>query len=45
VEAVVHSAGILERDWAKPVPEKLIGNSPRLKKILDDGIDNGGIPE
>ncbi len=43
VAAVVHSAGIQDRDGAKPVLKELVGRSPRLKKILADGIDNGGI--
>src|SRR5512135_3046155 len=45
VAAVVHSAGIPDRDGAKPVLEKLVGRFPRLKKILADGIYNGGIAE
>src|SRR6516165_7914423 len=45
VAAVVHSAGIQDRDGAKLVLEKLKGRFPRLKKILADGIDNGGIAE
>ena len=43
VSAVVHSAGIQDRDGAKPVLRKMVGRSPRLKKILADGIYNGGI--
>ena len=43
VAAVVHSAGIQDRDGAKPVLRKLVGRFPRLKKILADGIYNGGI--
>jgi putative transposase len=43
--AVVHSAGIQDRDGAKPVLEKLVGRFPRLKKILADGIYNGDIAE
>jgi putative transposase len=43
--AVVHSAGIQDRDGAKPVLKKLVGRFPRLKKILTDGIYNGGIAE
>src|SRR3981081_426479 len=43
--AVVHSAGIQDRDGAKPVLKKLVGRFPRLKKILADGIYNGGIAE
>ena len=45
VAAVVHSAGLQDRDGAKPVLKKLVGRSPRLKKILADGIYNGGIAE
>ena len=43
VAAVVHSAGIPDRDGAKLVLEKLVGRFPRLQKILADGIDNGDI--
>jgi putative transposase len=43
--AVVHSAGIQDRDGAKLVLEKLVGRFPRLKKILADGIYNGDIAE
>lgn len=42
---VVHSAGIQDRDGAKPVLERIKGRFPRLKKILADGIYNGGIAE
>jgi putative transposase len=45
VAAVVHSAGIQDRDGAKLVLKKMIGRFPRLKKILADGIYNGGIAE
>ena len=45
VAAVVHSAGIQDRDGAKLVLEKIVGRFPRLKKILADGIYNGGIAE
>jgi putative transposase len=45
VAAVVHSAGIQDRDGAKPVLRKLVGRFPRLRKILTDGIYNGGIAE
>jgi putative transposase len=45
VAAVVHSAGIQDRDGAKLVLKKLVGHFPRLKKILADGIYNGGIAE
>jgi putative transposase len=45
VAAVVHSAGIQDRDGAKQVLKKLGGKFPRLKKILADGIYNGGIAE
>src|SRR5262249_41793501 len=41
--AVDHSAGIQDRDGAKPVLEKLAGRFPRLKMILADGIYNGDI--
>ena len=43
VAAVVHSAGIQDRAGAKLVLKKLVGRFPRLKKILADGIYNGGI--
>src|SRR5512142_2893330 len=43
VAAVVHSAGIQDRDGAKLVLGKLVGRFPRLKKILADGIYNGDI--
>jgi putative transposase len=43
VSAVVHSAGIQDRDGAKLVLKKMVGRFPRLKKILADGIYNGGI--
>ncbi len=42
---VVHSAGIQDRDGARPVLERVKGRFPRLKKILADGISNGGIAE
>jgi putative transposase len=45
VAGVVHSAGIQDRDGAKLVLEKMVGRFPRLKKILADGIYNGGIAE
>jgi putative transposase len=45
VAAVVHSAGIQDRDGAKFVLRKLVNRFPRLKKILADGIYNGGIAE
>src|SRR6478672_5664715 len=45
VAAVVHSADIQDRDGAKPVLRKLVGRFPRLKKVLADGIYNGGIAE
>src|SRR5450756_1232618 len=45
VAAVVHSAGIQDRDGAKPLLKKLVGRFPRLKKILADGIYNGGLAE
>jgi putative transposase len=40
---VVHSAGIQDRDGAKSVLERVRGRFPRLRKILADGIYNGGI--
>jgi putative transposase len=43
VAAVVHSAGIQDRDGAKLVLKKMVGRFPRLKKILADGIYNGDI--
>jgi putative transposase len=45
VAAAVHSAGIQDRDGAKLVLKKMVGRFPRLKKILTDGIYNGGIAE
>jgi putative transposase len=45
VSAVVHSAGIQDRDGAKLVLKKMVGRFPRLKKILADAIYNGGIAE
>lgn len=42
---VVHSAGIQDRDGAKLVLARIKGRFPRLKKILADGIYNGGIAE
>src|SRR3982751_1689341 len=45
VAAVVHSAGLQDRDGAKLVLKKLVGRFPRLKKILADGIYNGDIAE
>jgi putative transposase len=45
VAAAVHSAGIQDRDGAKLVLGKMVGRFPRLKKILTDGIYNGGIAE
>ena len=43
VAAVVHSAGIQDRDGARLVLAKMVGRFPRLKKILADGIYNGDI--
>jgi putative transposase len=43
--AVVHSAGIQDRDGAKLVLQQLVGRFPRLKKILADAIYNGGIAD
>ena len=40
---VVHSAGIQDRDGAKSVLERIKGCFPRLRKVLADGIYNGGI--
>jgi putative transposase len=47
VAAVVHAAGIQDRDGAKLVLKKMkmVNRFPRLKKILADGISNGGIAE
>jgi putative transposase len=45
VAAVVHSAGLQDRDGAKRVLSKMVGRFPRLEKILADGIYNGGIAE
>ena len=45
VAAVVHAASLQDRDGAKLVLKKLVGKFPRLKKILADGIYNGGIAE
>jgi putative transposase len=45
VAAVVHSAGIQDRDGAKLVLGKMVGRFPRLKKVLTDGVYNGGIAE
>jgi putative transposase len=43
VAAVVHSAGIQDRDGAKLVLKKMVGRFPRLEKILADGIYNGDL--
>jgi putative transposase len=45
VAAVVHAADLQDRDGAKLVLATLVGRFPRLKKILADGIYNGGIAE
>jgi putative transposase len=45
VVAVVHSAGIQDRDGAQRVLSKMVGRFPRLEKILADGISNGGIAD
>ncbi|MGE5755357.1 MAG: IS5 family transposase, partial [Planctomycetaceae bacterium] len=45
VAAVVHSAGLQDRDGAKLVLKKMVNRFPRLKEILADGIYNGGIAE
>jgi putative transposase len=42
---VVHAADIQDRDGAKLVLGQIKGRFPRLKKILADGIYNGGIAE
>jgi putative transposase len=43
--AAVHPADVQDRDGAKLVLKRLLGQFPRLKKILADGIYNGGIGE
>ncbi len=45
VAAVVPSAGLQDRGGAKLVLKEMVNRFPRLKKILADGIDNGGIAE
>jgi putative transposase len=45
VTAVVPSAGLQDRDGAQLVLKKMVNQFPRLKKILADGIDNGGMAE
>src|SRR4051812_5725309 len=42
VAAVVHSAGIQDRDGARFVLGEMVGDFPRLKKILGGGVYNGG---
>lgn len=42
---VVHAADIQDRDGARLVLARIKGGFPRLKKILTDGIYNGGIAE
>jgi putative transposase len=42
---VVHAADIQDRDGARSVLARIKGGFPRLKKILADGIYNGGIAE
>jgi putative transposase len=42
---VVHAADIQDRDGARSVLARIKGCFPRLKKILADGIYNGGIAE
>jgi len=42
---VVHAADVQDRDGARPVLERIKGRFPRRKKILADGIYNGGIAE
>jgi putative transposase len=45
LSVVVHAADIQDRDGARPVLEKIKGCFSRLRKILTDGIYNGGIAE
>ena len=45
VAAAVRSAGIQDRGGAQQVLGRLVGRTPRLKKIVADGISNGGIAE
>lgn len=45
VSAVVHSAGLQDRDGAELVLKKMVGRFPRRTRILADAIDNGGIAE
>ncbi|HMB08557.1 MAG TPA: transposase [Isosphaeraceae bacterium] len=42
VAAVVHAADIQDRGGAKLVLKEILCKSPRLKKCMADGIDNGG---
>ena len=43
VGAVVHSAGVQDRDGAKRVIQKVRFNSPRLKKLWADGVYAGAL--
>ena len=43
VGAVVHSAGVQDRDGAKKVIQKVRFNSPRLKKLWADGVYAGAL--
>lgn len=43
--AVVHSAGIQDRDGARSVMEQLKGRFPRLRKIWADAIYTGGLAD
>src|SRR5512135_1259552 len=45
VAAVVHAADIQDRGGAKLVLKEILCKSPRLKKCMVDGIDNGGSAE
>jgi putative transposase len=45
LSVVVHAADIQDRDGARPVLAKIKGCFSRLRKILTDGIYNGGIAE
>ncbi|RUL88078.1 IS5 family transposase [Tautonia sociabilis] len=42
---VVHAADVQDRDGARSVLARIKGGFPRLRKILADAIDNGGIAE
>ena len=43
VGAVVHSAGVQDRDGAKRVIQKVRFNCPRLKKLWADGVYAGAL--